>query len=224
MKPSHGLIVILLVVTLVAGVGAYLLGRRDGGLNAEAAAALQQARVVLEATAPYQDAINALAAQLDSAAVRESQLNETVTRYRGSLAALRVSQRTHTLPADTGEVAGLARDLALSPTADGRWATDSIGVRSLSRLAWRSEVLLPQVEAFAASLDSLVSETRIKASLWEERAGLAETRVVVLEAALGDLVEARTCRFVFWNCPSRTTVFVVGGVLGLAGGLVAGSF
>ena len=205
-----------LTLALLGGLLIYGLGKWDGWVGARDAATVRQARLVLAAGNAYRARQAEMRADSIRQAERVAGLERLAASQKWDIARLKALEASQTRPGDTMPTDTVAVSIGLWRADSATWATDSAGVRLLAGHVWRSVTLLPAVEAFQATVDSLLAATRDRLATSETGRALAEARVTVLETSLADLLKVADCK-IAWviPCPSRTASLVVGIGLGI---------
>lgn len=106
-------------------------------------------------------------------------------------------------------------------------ADSALRVADLYRQAYDSRTL--EADELQRAVDTLIVAHKADSTaiaLFKGGLLISQQRVAGLEhlnAELQDVVKKaeQGCRFLFWRCPSRTTVFIVGGTVGAIGGAAA---
>lgn len=217
-------IVTLIVLGTVIIFG---IGRWDQRIAAQDAVLVAQTKAILATSRTARMWRDSLRGVEDLVRERDAQLAAAAARHRSELARLAEVDQVEVEQLARTPLDDLLPSLRMRPirppdAGDPQprivYATDSAGVRFLSGRMLR----LAQLERAAAPLDSLVDTQAARIRLLA--AGLAaaslrgdssEARLAIMEPLLERHLKRLECR-ILWlvPCPSRTTAFVLGAVVG----------
>ena len=154
----------------------------------------------------------------------------------GTAAIAYCARPTPPVPWQRAAASTKARQAAVQAIAPARAKAartrDAVATARATRDSTEAAVALrPLPPVGLVAVEQLVAERDLRSTLEAHvaalEAELAVTRAaldaaIAAEAAWREVVEASRCRLLWWDCPSRTQVAVVGLVVGVTAGLAAG--
>jgi len=209
------------ILAILAGLAVfYWLGQRDANATRDVDVWRASSEAVLKMGKAHRARVDSLEGSERAQAALALRLRHERDAARQEVAQARRRRDSLRLVAAAEDLRELAPKLQLIARGPDLFETDSAGVRFLGALrveAIGSRDIIAGLELSEAKADSTILAYVEAARIGLEVRNLLKARVDTLEIQLDVGLAVTDCKFLLlFNCPSRTTVFIVGSVLGAA--------